>query len=126
MVRVEFLKDEVATVSFNSGKRSNLLSLEVIRQLTDTAKKLAHNKKLMAVSLSGGLQNFSFGFDLKPIVVVNKIDRKESEPDRVINEVFDLFDNLGATEEQLDFPMVYTSAVSGQAGIDPEILEDSM
>ena len=62
----------------------------------------------------------AFGFGLKPIVVVNKIDRKESEPDRVINEVFDLFDNLGATEEQLDFPMVYTSAISGQAGVDPE------
>ena len=68
----------------------------------------------------------AFGFDLKPIVVVNKIDRKESEPDRVINEVFDLFDNLGATEEQLDFPVVYTSAISGQAGVDPENLEDSM
>ena len=65
MVRVEFLKDEVANVSFNSGKRSNLLSLDVIRQLTDTAEKLAHNKKLMAVILSGGHQNFSFGFDLK-------------------------------------------------------------
>ena len=68
----------------------------------------------------------AFGFGLKPIVVVNKIDRKESEPDRVINEVFDLFDNLGATEEQLDFPMVYTSAISGQAGVDPELLEESM
>ena len=65
MVHVEFLKDEVANVSFNSGKRSNLLSLDVIRQLTDTAEKLAHNKKLMAVILSGGHQNFSFGFDLK-------------------------------------------------------------
>ena len=65
MVCVEFLKDEVANVSFNSGKRSNLLSLDVIRQLTDTAEKLAHNKKLMAVILSGGHQNFSFGFDLK-------------------------------------------------------------
>ena len=65
MVRVEFLKDEVANVSFNSGKRSNLLSLDVIRQLTDSAEKLAHNKKLMAVILSGGHQNFSFGFDLK-------------------------------------------------------------
>jgi len=65
MVNVEFLKDEVASVSFDSGKRSNLLSLDVIRQLTETAKKLAHNKKLMAVILSGGYQNFSFGFDLK-------------------------------------------------------------
>ena len=65
MVRVEFLKDKVAYVSFDSGKRSNLLSLDVIRQLTDTARELASNKKLMAVILSGGQQNFSFGFDLK-------------------------------------------------------------
>lgn len=65
MVHVEFLKDEVASVSFDSGERSNLLSLDVIRELTETAKKLAHNKKLMAVILSGGHQNFSFGFDLK-------------------------------------------------------------
>ncbi|MDC3081565.1 enoyl-CoA hydratase/isomerase family protein [Paracoccaceae bacterium] len=65
MVRVEFLKDEVASVSFDSGKRSNLLSLDIIRRLTETAKKLAHNKKLMAVILSGGQKNFSFGFDLK-------------------------------------------------------------
>ena len=65
MVSVEFLKDEVASVSFNSGKRSNLLSLDVIRKLTEVANKLAQNKKLMAVILSGGHQNFSFGFDLK-------------------------------------------------------------
>ena len=65
MVSVEFLKDEVASVSFNSGKRSNLLSLDVIRKLTKVANKLAQNKKLMAVILSGGHQNFSFGFDLK-------------------------------------------------------------
>ena len=65
MVTVEFLKDEIAFVSFNSGKRSNLLSLDVIRKLTEVANKLAQNKKLMAVILSGGHQNFSFGFDLK-------------------------------------------------------------
>ena len=65
----------------------------------------------------------AFAFNLKPIVVVNKIDRKESEPDRVIDEVFDLFDKLGATDEQLDFPIIYTSAVSGIAGGDPEKLE---
>ena len=65
MVSVDFLNDEVASVSFDSGKRSNLLSLDVIRQLTDTAEKLSHNKKVMAVILSGGHQNFSFGFDLK-------------------------------------------------------------
>ena len=67
MVHVKFLKDEIAFVSFDSGKRSNLLSLAVIRQLTETAKKLARKKKLMAVILSGGQHNFSFGFDLKDI-----------------------------------------------------------
>ena len=65
MVTVEFLKNEIAFVSFNTGKRSNLLSLDVIRKLTEVANKLAQNKRLMAVILSGGHQNFSFGFDLK-------------------------------------------------------------
>ena len=65
MVNVEFIKDEIVSVSFDSGKRSNLLSLHVIRQLTDIADELNDNKKLMAVILSGGTQNFSFGFDLK-------------------------------------------------------------
>ena len=63
MVNVEFIKDGIASVSFDSGKRSNLLSLHIIRQLTDIAIELSHNKKLMAVILSGGSQNFSFGFD---------------------------------------------------------------
>ena len=65
MVNIEYLNGKVATVSFNSGKSSNLLSLNVIRQLTDVAKELGQNKALMAVILSGGQQNFSFGFDLK-------------------------------------------------------------
>ena len=65
MVNIEYLNGKVATVSFNSGKSSNLLSLDVIRQLTDVAKELGQNKTLMAVILSGGEQNFSFGFDLK-------------------------------------------------------------
>ena len=65
MVNIEYLNDKVATVSFNNGKSSNLLSLDVIRQLTDVAKELGQNKTLMAVILSGGQQNFSFGFDLK-------------------------------------------------------------
>ena len=64
MVNIEYLNGKVATVSFNSGKSSNLLSLDVIRQLTDVAKELGQNKTLMAVILSGGQQNFSFGFDL--------------------------------------------------------------
>ena len=52
---------------------------------------------------------------LKPIVVVNKIDRPGARPDWVINQTFDLFDKLGATEEQLDFPVVYASALNGYA-----------
>ena len=55
---------------------------------------------------------------LKPIVVVNKIDRPGARPDFVINATFDLFDKLGATEEQLDFPVVYASALSGYAFLD--------
>ena len=68
----------------------------------------------------------AFAQGLKPIVVVNKIDRKEARPDWVINEVFDLFDQLGATDEQLDFPIVYTSAIAGTSGLEPDQLEDNM
>ena len=53
---------------------------------------------------------------LKPIVVINKIDRPGDRPDWVINQTFDLFDKLGATEEQLDFPVIYASALNGFAG----------
>jgi GTP-binding protein len=55
---------------------------------------------------------------LKPIVVINKIDRPGARPDWVINHTFDLFDKLGATEEQLDFPVVYASALNGFAMLD--------
>ncbi len=55
---------------------------------------------------------------LKPIVVVNKVDRPSSRPDWVVNHTFDLFDKLGATEEQLDFPVVYASALNGWAVLD--------
>ena len=55
---------------------------------------------------------------LKPIVVINKIDRPGSRPDWVIGHTFDLFDKLGATEEQLDFPVVYASALNGYAMLD--------
>ncbi len=55
---------------------------------------------------------------LKPIVVVNKIDRPGSRPDWVVNHTFDLFDKLGATEEQLDFPVIYASALNGYAVAD--------
>src|SRR6266404_3552419 len=52
---------------------------------------------------------------LKPIVVVNKVDRPGARPDWVVNQTFDLFDKLGATEAQLDFPVVYASALNGYA-----------
>ncbi len=68
----------------------------------------------------------AFARGLRPIVVVNKVDRNGAEPFRVIDEVFDLFDNLGATEEQLDFPIVYASALLGQAGHEPDDLNDDM
>lgn len=60
----------------------------------------------------------AFAAGLRPIVVINKIDRPGARPDWVIDQVFDLFDNLGATDEQLDFPIVYTSALNGTATLD--------
>src|ERR1700743_376300 len=63
---------------------------------------------------------------LKPIGVVNKIDRPSARLDWVINQTFDLFDKLGATEEQLDFPVVYASALNGYAGLDPDVREGDM
>ena len=50
---------------------------------------------------------------LRPIVVVNKVDKPGANPDKVINAAFDLFDKLGATDEQLDFPVVYASGING-------------
>ena len=58
---------------------------------------------------------------LKPIVVVNKIDRPGARPDYVVNATFDLFDKLGATEDQLDFPVIYASALNGYAGTTPDV-----
>ncbi|MDS1142116.1 translational GTPase TypA [Pusillimonas sp. SM2304] len=63
---------------------------------------------------------------LKPIVVVNKIDRPGARPDFVINATFDLFDKLGATEEQLDFPIIYASGLSGYAGLTEDVREGDM
>src|SRR5512140_1584291 len=63
---------------------------------------------------------------LKPIVVVNKIDRPGARPDWVVNHTFDLFDKLGATEEQLDFPVVYASALEGWATTDLAIKSDNL
>ena len=63
---------------------------------------------------------------LKPIVVINKIDRPGARPDWVINETFELFDKLGATDEQLDFPVVYASALNGFASLDDSVREGTM
>ena len=68
----------------------------------------------------------AFQAGLNPIVVVNKIDRPGARPDWVVDQIFDLFDNLGATEEQLDFPIVYASALNGLAGLEHENLADNM
>lgn len=68
----------------------------------------------------------AFDQGLKPIVVVNKIDRPGARPDWVIDQIFDLFDNLGASDEQLDFPIIYCSALNGIAGMDPEEMADDM
>jgi len=67
---------------------------------------------------------FAMGF--KPIVVVNKVDRPGARPDWVVNQTFDLFDRLGASDEQLDFPIVYASALHGYAGLDPEVRSGDM
>ncbi|MEN5102098.1 translational GTPase TypA [Stenotrophomonas sp. TWI809] len=67
---------------------------------------------------------FAMGF--KPIVVVNKVDRPGSRPDWVIDQVFDLFDKLGATNEQLDFPIVYASALNGYAGLEDTVRDGDM
>lgn len=68
----------------------------------------------------------AFARGLKPIVVINKIDKPSARPDWVMDQVFELFDNLGATDEQLDFPIVYASAVNGIAGLEPDAMADNM
>lgn len=68
----------------------------------------------------------AFARGLKPIVVINKVDREGARPDWVLNEVFDLFDRLGATDEQLDFPVIYTSAINGVAGNEADQLAQDM
>ncbi|MBD3671767.1 MAG: translational GTPase TypA [Gammaproteobacteria bacterium] len=63
---------------------------------------------------------------LKPIVVINKIDRPGARPDWVLDQTFDLFDRLGANDEQLDFPVVYASGLNGFAGLDEDVREGDM
>ncbi len=68
----------------------------------------------------------ALGLGLKPIVVINKVDRPGARPDWVINATFDLFDKLGATEEQLDFPVIYASGLNGYAGLDDSVRSGDM
>ena len=68
----------------------------------------------------------AFERGLNPIVVVNKVDRPGARPDWVVDQVFDLFDTLGATEEQLDFPVIYASALNGIAGEDYDDMAEDM
>ncbi|AHG61115.1 translational GTPase TypA [Buchnera aphidicola] len=60
----------------------------------------------------------AFKYGLNPIVVINKVDRKNARPDWVVDQVFDLFVNLNANDQQLDFPIIYTSAILGTSGTD--------
>lgn len=68
----------------------------------------------------------AFAQGLKPIVVINKVDKPGARPDWVMDQVFDLFDNLGATDEQLDFPIVYASGLNGIAGLAVDELANDM
>ncbi len=68
----------------------------------------------------------AFNHGLRPIVVVNKIDKPGARPDWVIDQVFDLFDRLGATDEQLDFPIIYASAINGYASHNDDVREGDM
>ena len=68
----------------------------------------------------------AFAAGLNPILVVNKVDRPGADPHRVVDQVFDLFDNLGANDVQLDFPIIYASALLGVAGMDADALAPDM
>ena len=68
----------------------------------------------------------AFEKGLKPIVVINKIDRPDARPDWVLDQVFDLFDRLGGTDEQLDFPVIYASAIEGVSGLEPDEISSDM
>ena len=63
---------------------------------------------------------------LKPIVVVNKIDRENADPQKAVNATFELFDKLGATDEQLDFPIIYASGFKGYAGLEDTVRDGNM
>jgi len=67
---------------------------------------------------------FDMGF--RPIVVINKIDRPGANPEKVLDQTFELFDRLGATDEQLDFPVVYASALNGYASLEDDVRDGDM
>ena len=93
------------------GEVERILSMvDGVCLLVDAAEgPMPQTKFVLAKALALGL---------RPIVVVNKVDKPDGEPDRALNEVFDLFANLGANDEQLDFPHVYASGRSGWADLD--------
>tara|TARA_Y100000768_G_scaffold325660_1_gene262699 strand:+ start:13528 stop:15312 length:1785 start_codon:yes stop_codon:yes gene_type:complete len=68
----------------------------------------------------------AFDQGLNPILVINKVDRPGARPDWVLDQVFDLFDRLGGNDEQLDFPVIYASALNGVAGLDEDDMSDDM
>ncbi len=68
----------------------------------------------------------AFAFGLTPLVVINKMDRDGARPDWVLDRTFDLFDRLGASNEQLDFPVIYASALAGYASVDSEARSGDM
>lgn len=68
----------------------------------------------------------AFEKGLKPIVVINKVDRPDARPDWVLDQVFDLFDRLGGTDEQLDFPVIYASAIEGISGLEADQMTEGM
>ena len=68
----------------------------------------------------------AFNHGLRPIVVINKIDKPGARPDWVMDQVFDLFDRLGATDEQLDFPVIYASSINGYASLEDDVTDGDM
>lgn len=63
---------------------------------------------------------------MKPIVIINKVDKPGARPDWVLDQIFDLFDNLGATDDQLDFQVIYASGINGWASLDVDAPEPDM
>ena len=80
----------------------------------------------MAYATNSFRNTKAFAHGLKPIVVINKIDRPGARPDWVMDQVFDLFDNLGASDEQLDFQVVYASALNGWATLEEGVTGENM